>query len=150
MRATMRSIAVVGALLLAVAGCRTVTGRTAGEWVDDKTTTARVKTAIAGARIASATRVDVDTRDGTVFLAGIVDSEATKRAIEDTARSVANPKPVVSQLELSTAAAASPATAPQQTAMAPGRTGAAPPITSLRFDRMEAESAAAGRRRFAA
>lgn len=164
---SMRSIAVLAALLFIVAGCRTMTGRTAGEWIDDKQVTAKVKTAIATAKVGTLTRVDVDTHDGVVYLTGTVEDEQSLNDILRAARSVPEVRRVVSQLALAPAtrtpppasprtdsAGATPTTAapPPRTAMAPSpqqMASATPPITALKFSRMEAENAA-GEQRFAA
>lgn len=164
---TTRSIAVLLALLFIVAGCRTMTGRTAGEWIDDKQLTAKVKTAIATAKVGTLTRVDVDTHDGIVYLTGTVDNEHALNDILRAARSVPEVRRVVSQLAVAPATGTPPPASPRtepagatQTTVAPSpRTAmtpappqmasAAPPITALTFSRMEAENAA-GKQRFAA
>ena len=63
------------ALLLAaplVAGC----GKTVGETIDDTTITTRVKTAMLNDPTVHGTRIDVNTTNGVVTLAGQVSSQA--------------------------------------------------------------------------
>lgn len=95
---TVRATIAVTAVLLLTAGCASLSGRQMGQWVDDRETTARVKTALGAAKLPPAGRVDVDTSGGTVYLTGLVDSEETKRRAEDIARSVSGVRQVVNGL----------------------------------------------------
>jgi hypothetical protein len=82
---------VLGALLLLAlvfSGCRSLTGRPMGRWVDDQAVTAKVKARLAGLSATTLTRINVDTYDGVVYLSGPVDSEQTKLRAEAIARSV--------------------------------------------------------------
>lgn len=98
----------LGILLLA-AGCQTMTGRTVGEWTGDKAITAKVKTKLAAVKIASVSRVNVDTFDRIVYLTGAVDSDQTRQRLLDTARRVHGVKEVVNNLRVNgETAAASP------------------------------------------
>lgn len=111
----MRAVAVALALAVALAasGCVSLTGRSAGRWVDDKAITAKVKTGLAQAELNTLTRINVDTYEGVVYLSGVVDTEATRRRLEDVARAVPNVEQVVTNLQIRGAAvAASPGTAP--------------------------------------
>jgi|GEM_PF-478634 len=148
-----RSFAIMVALLVTVAGCRSMTGRSAGQWIEDKQIAAKVKTAIATTKVGTLTRVDVDARDGIVYLTGVVQDQQTATDIFTAARSVPEARRVVNNLTVARAAAApaaSPRTTPATGQAQPQVAAAAPPITSLRFSRMEAESAAGGTQRFAA
>ncbi|MGH7314558.1 MAG: BON domain-containing protein, partial [Candidatus Rokuibacteriota bacterium] len=156
------AIAVLVAVLVVVAGCRTITGRSAGQWIDDKTTTAKVKAAVASAQIGTMTRVDVDTSSGAVFLTGVTSNDSERQRIVEAARMAADGKPVASNLVLSTAKrdqaaaaggmepSASPRTQPPAVATAqPGQphlaSATTPPPTRLKFSRLEAEAPALGR-----
>jgi translation initiation factor IF-1 len=86
MEALERTIAIVVAAGLVLGGCAGLTGRSAGRYIDDKVTTAKVKTRIATVDAATLTRVNVDTYNGTVYLNGIVGNEDEKRRIEERAR----------------------------------------------------------------
>ena len=83
---------------LVATGCQTVTGRTAGQWADDKATTARVKTALAATKISTLTRVDVDTVENTVYLRGKVESDDVKRRAEEAAKAVVGTARVANDL----------------------------------------------------
>jgi hypothetical protein len=107
----MRSLAVALVLLIATAGCRSLTGRSAGQWVDDRTTTARVKTGLARDAASTVTRVHVDTFNGVVYLMGSVDTGEEKRRAEAIAREVPAVQFVVNNLHVpDDAPAASPPT----------------------------------------
>ena len=150
-----RAIVVLSGILLIVAGCRTATGRSAGQWIDDKTTTAKVKAAVASTQIGSMTRVDVDTSNGTVFLTGVTSTDSERQRIAEAARIAANGKPVTSNLVLATAtreeAAASgmvPAASPRTDAQAGQQhlaSATPPPATRLKFSRLQAEAPTMGR-----
>ncbi|MGH7393620.1 MAG: BON domain-containing protein, partial [Candidatus Rokuibacteriota bacterium] len=93
------------ALLLAVivagGGCRTLTGRTAGQWADDRAITARVKAWLsADAGASTLTRIHVDTYEGTVYLTGAVASPEQKADAERIAREVPNVALVVNNLHM--------------------------------------------------
>ena len=55
----LSSIMLAGLLL--IGGCTSMTGETAGEYVDDSTITASVKAKLVGEKTANLTRIDVDT-----------------------------------------------------------------------------------------
>lgn len=88
------------ALFLAVAGCQAMTGRTAGETVDDATITSTVKAKLAGDKLASLTRVDVDTTRGVVSLNGVVQSPEHRARIEELTRQVNGVKGVNNNLQI--------------------------------------------------
>lgn len=91
-------VVIAVAIGLVLTGCRTVTGRSMGQWWEDKAATAKVKTALASKRLGTLTRINVDTHGGTVYLTGTVGSEQTRREIEEMAQSAAGGRPVVSHL----------------------------------------------------
>ena len=66
------------AFLVPIAGCTSMTGQTAGQYVDDSTITASVKAKLVGDKIANLTRVDVDTTNKVVSLNGVVESPLSK------------------------------------------------------------------------
>ena len=70
----LKSIAVVIVLLGFLGGCQAMTGRTAGENVDDATITSTVKARLAQDKAGTLTRVDVDTTRGVVALNGVVNT----------------------------------------------------------------------------
>jgi osmotically-inducible protein OsmY len=78
--------------MLAVSGCAVTSGQSSvGEYVDDKTITARVKTRMAADPAVSAMRIDVTTLNGTVQLSGFTTSQSEK----DKAGAIASAVPDV-------------------------------------------------------
>jgi len=93
----------LAALMLTAAllvGCQGVTGRTAGQTVDDATVTAAVKSKLVADRAANLTRVDVDTTNGTVYLNGVVETPEQKTRAEALARQVQGVSKVVNNLQV--------------------------------------------------
>jgi osmotically-inducible protein OsmY len=90
------------ALLVAgtLGGCQAMTGQTLGETVDDTTLTTTVKTQLATDKLASLTRVGVETYNGVVTLTGVVSSPADKTHAEEIARKVKGVKGVNNNLQI--------------------------------------------------
>ena len=109
---TVRGRTIVAALLglvLLGGGCRSLTGRSVGRWVDDQTLAANVKQHLLPARMAPGNHIHVDTYEGVVYLSGVVDSDEARRRVESLARSVDNVEQVVTNLAVkSSVVAASP------------------------------------------
>ena len=87
---------------LGIAGCAgTQTSRATGQVIDDASITTRVKTEIAQTRgLGEALNVNVDTYRGVVSLAGFVDNEAQRRAIQRAAQRVQGVVSVKNNLEV--------------------------------------------------
>ena len=62
----------------ALAGCQTTHGQTAGQYLDDASTTTAVKSKLVGDKMVNVTRVEVETINGTVHLMGIVENPDQK------------------------------------------------------------------------
>ncbi|MEX0805331.1 MAG: BON domain-containing protein [Candidatus Binatia bacterium] len=95
-------------VLFALTGCQAMTGRTAGESIDDLTITTAVKARLAADKVSTLTRIDVDTVDRVVYLNGVVDSEHEKRRAEDIASLVSNVKEIINNLQVQAQPAPSP------------------------------------------
>ena len=78
MKHVFRSMLALVVLVALTAGCTSMTGKTAGQNVDDASITASVKTKLAAEKPATLTKVDVDTNKGTVYLTGNVETPAIK------------------------------------------------------------------------
>lgn len=77
------------------AGCAVTSGQsTTGEYVDDATITARVKSRFAEDKTVAASRIQVETLKGVVQLSGFATSEAEKQAAARIAASVPGVKQV--------------------------------------------------------
>ncbi len=97
---SVRMLVVLLAVLAVLTGCRAMTGKTAGETVDDATITAAVKSKLVADRAANLTRVDVDTNNGTVYLNGTVETAEQKARAEQLARQAQGVKAVVNNLQV--------------------------------------------------
>ncbi len=88
------------ALLLSAAGCTSLTGQSAGQYVDDTTITASVKAKLVADKAANLTRVDVETTNKVVSLNGVVQSPDQKLRAEQLAMQVAGVQRVDNNLQI--------------------------------------------------
>ena len=100
MRNLLSSMLVVLMLVAVTTGCTSMTGKTAGENVDDAKITATVKSKLAAEKVATLTKVDVDTNKGTVYLTGNVESTTVKSRATEIARAVDGVREVVNNLQV--------------------------------------------------
>jgi hyperosmotically inducible periplasmic protein len=100
MKTQLKLSSVVLAVLLFSSGCTSMTGQTAGQYVDDSTITASVKAKLVGDKTANLTRIDVDTTNQIVTLNGIVESADQKAKAEQLARQVGGVKNVKNNLQI--------------------------------------------------
>jgi hyperosmotically inducible periplasmic protein len=100
MRHVLRSMLVLVMLMAVTAGCTSMTGKSAGQNVDDAKITAEVKTKLAAEKVATLTKVDVDTNGGTVYLTGNVENPAIKARATEIARQVTGVRDVVNNLKV--------------------------------------------------
>lgn len=96
----LRSFLLMMVLLGILAGCQAMTGRTAGENIDDSNITAAVKAQLAKDKLASLTRIDVDTTSGVVSLNGVVKSPQERARAEEVARGAGGVKKVINNLQI--------------------------------------------------
>ena len=109
----VRTLAAFALVALFSASCQSLTGRPAGQYLQDKALQARVKARLAAASPSTLTRLNVDVYNGTVYLLGVIDDEA--ETSEVTRLASIDDHPVVSWLEMPIApAAASPRTSPAE------------------------------------
>jgi hyperosmotically inducible periplasmic protein len=95
---TMMSLAL--AVILSAAGCTAMTGQSTGQYVDDRTITASVKSKLVADRASNLTRVDVDTTNRVVSLNGVVESTDQKRRAEELAAQVSGVRRVDNNLQV--------------------------------------------------
>ena len=100
MKAMIKAILPVVALMLCLSGCQAITGETLGQNIDDTTITTTVKTKLAGEKGSTLTRVQVDTNRGVVQLSGVVDTAADRSLAERVARGVSGVKGVTNNLQV--------------------------------------------------
>jgi hypothetical protein len=90
--------AIIVVCALAFVGCRSMTGRSFGQQVDDKTTTAQVKTKLITERFANMFSTDVGTNFGVVHLGGTVSTPEQRAEAERIASRASGAKRVVNQI----------------------------------------------------
>ena len=88
------------ALTVMLAGCQAMTGRTAGQNLDDTNITTAVKAQLAQDKLSTLTRIDVDTNGGVVALNGTVESAEQRAHAEQLARKVGGVKRVINNLQV--------------------------------------------------
>jgi hyperosmotically inducible periplasmic protein len=96
----LKNLLVVILTIFSLAGCQAMTGRTAGQNVDDSVLTSSVKTKLAGDKVSSLARVDVDTTNGIVSLNGVVESSDQRTRAQELASQVSGVKKVVNNLQV--------------------------------------------------
>jgi hyperosmotically inducible protein len=100
-RVQWKSLAVFFVILAVLAaGCRSTTGRSVGQNIDDKTILASVKSKLVADKVSNLIKVDVDVTNGTVYLTGNVDSAEQKSRAERIAQEVNGVRSVVNNLHV--------------------------------------------------
>lgn len=97
------ALTLLGVMVL-LAACQSTTGRTLGQNIDDSAITASVKAKLAAEKIATLTRIDVDTNQGVVALNGTVQSADMRTRAEEIARQVKGVRDVINNLRVQAAA----------------------------------------------
>jgi hyperosmotically inducible periplasmic protein len=83
-----------------LAGCAKLTGKTAGETIDDATITTQANAIIVDDPSAAFLKIDVDTRKGNVSLNGVVPDQATEARIVKRIREIRGVQSVESNLKI--------------------------------------------------
>src|SRR5262249_9213953 len=97
------ALALLGVMVL-LGACQSTTGRTLGQNIDDSSITASVKAKLAAEKIATLTRIDVDTNQGVVALNGTVQTTEMRTRAEEIARRVKGVRDVINNLRVQAAA----------------------------------------------
>jgi len=126
MKTTFKVLATAVALIGAASGCQTLTGRTMGELVDNKTAQAAVKAKLVGDRVQNLTWVHVDANDGVVYLTGNAQTAAQKERATELALQTHGVRRVVNSIVVNSAKDSATA----DTASAPSRPAAAASASS--------------------
>ena len=100
MKKPIKHFAAVALLAVALFGCQAMTGRTAGQNVDDARISTAVQTTLTSDKASNFTRIDVDTTNGVVYLNGTVQSAEQKARAEQLAGRVDGVKKVVNNLQV--------------------------------------------------
>ena len=97
----MRALLLAGMACMLLGGCRT--NESPEAQVDDLKISTQVKSKLAAdVGLATVSNISVNSTNGVVTLSGQVDSDAERTKAEDLARSVANVKKVVDNLQVAT------------------------------------------------
>ena len=88
------------ALFLSATGCTTMTGQTAGQYVDDSKITTSVKAKMVADKAANSTRIDVDTTNHVVSLTGVVEPPEQKARAQQIAMDVSGVHRVDNNLQV--------------------------------------------------
>ena len=100
MKKRTRDFAAVALLAVALMGCQAMTGRTAGQNVDDARISTAVQATLTADKVSNFTRIDVDTTNGVVYLNGTVQSAEQKARAEQLAGRVDGVKKVVNNVQV--------------------------------------------------
>ncbi len=100
MKQTLKMLTIALAVMFFMSGCQAMTGETAGQNIDDGTLTTYVKTALAGERVNTLTRVGVETNNGIVVLTGEVETAQERSRAGTVASQVKGVKRVVNNLQV--------------------------------------------------
>jgi len=132
MKTTFKALAIGVALLAAASGCRSLTGRTAGEIFDDKTMVGTVKTKLVKDRLQNLTWVAVEARNGVVYLTGNAETAEQKARATELAEETPGVKRVVNDIVVNRTdtAAASTRSSTSSTARSSAASPAASPATT--------------------
>jgi hyperosmotically inducible protein len=101
MKKPTRHFAAVALLAFALSRCQAMTGRTAGQNVDDARISTAVQASLTSDKASNLTRIDVDTTNGVVYLNGTVQSAEQKARAEQLAGRIDGVKKVVNNLQVS-------------------------------------------------
>jgi len=111
MKTAFKVLAIAVAFIAATSGCRSFTGRSAGEIFDNKTLVGTVKTKLVKDRLQNLTWVDVDAKDGVVYLTGNAQTAAQKARATELAQETRGVTRVVNDIVVNNGAEAASAPA---------------------------------------
>jgi len=103
MKTTFKVLAVAVALIAGASGCRSLTGRTMGELVDNKAAVTAVKAKLVADRVQNLTWVNVDANDGVVYLTGNAETAAQKARAGELALQTHGVRRVVNHIVVNSA-----------------------------------------------
>lgn len=84
----MYRLVLVGILGIFLTACQSMTGKTAGQNVDDATMSTSIQGKLTSDKASNFTRINVDTERGVVTLNGVVQTAEDKMRAEELARKV--------------------------------------------------------------
>jgi hyperosmotically inducible periplasmic protein len=129
MKTTLKVLAIGVVLIATTTGCRSFTGRSAGEIVDNKTIVGTVKTKLVRDHLQNLTWVNVDAKNGVVYLTGNAETAAQKARATELAAETRGVKRVVNDIVVNSADADT-AKAPARSASGTTRSSTVAPAAS--------------------
>jgi len=93
-------VGILGISLMFLTACESMTGKTAGQTIDDATVTASVQAKLTSDKASNFSRIDVDTNRGVVTLNGVVKTVEEKSRAEYLARKVEGVSKVNNNLQI--------------------------------------------------
>jgi hyperosmotically inducible protein len=93
-------MSILGLSLMVLTACESMTGKTAGQNIDDAMLTASVQGKLTGDKLSNFSRVNVDTDRSVVSLNGVVRTVEEKSRAENLARQVAGVRKVNNNLQI--------------------------------------------------
>ena len=99
---------ILGLTVMVLTACESMTGKTAGQNIDDVTLTASVQAKLTGDKPSNFSRINVDTDRSVVSLNGVVRTVEDKSRAEDLARQVAGVTQVNNNLQIQSLAPSNP------------------------------------------
>ena len=108
MNRTVIMMSILGLSLMVFTACESMTGKTAGQNIDDATLTATVQAKLTGDKLANFSRINVDTDRGFVSLNGVVRTLEDKLRAEELARQVAGVTKVNNNLQIQSLSTSNP------------------------------------------
>lgn len=95
---TIHAFLIVAVFVGLLVGCQSMTGQTTGEYIDDASVTAAVKTKLANQKTSSLSRIEVETVKGVVHLMGVAETKGDKAEAARLANQVKGVKRVDNDL----------------------------------------------------
>jgi hypothetical protein len=90
----------IGVVIGLLGGCRSMTGESAGQNIDDASITTQVKAKLTGEKASNLTRVSVTTVNGVVSLTGMVPTRPDRAKAEQLASEVKGVRSVTNNLQV--------------------------------------------------
>ena len=97
-----------GLCFMMLTACESVTGKTAGQSIDDASMTASVQGKLTADKLSNFSRINVDTDRSVVTLNGVVKSMSEKSRAEELARQVEGVKTVNNNLQIQSSSMSNP------------------------------------------
>lgn len=104
----MYRLVLIGILGIFLTACQSMTGKTAGQNIDDATMSASVQGKLTSDKASNFTRINVDTDRGVVTLNGVVQTVEDKSRAEDLARKVDGVTKVNNNLQIESLSSSTP------------------------------------------